>query len=254
MPEEESIFRKIKTRLLPPSSRSFHSCMGELRDANRIMREQNETLIAMLERAEGRNDELLRRLDGQSAELAGLRERLNRIDGSIGDISRECDIKARHDEVRFEAAARMLAGDDGLNETPLETRKRIFEYLSPAEGDRSLMQRANAKLMGRLDEICRENDLDYWFAYGTLVGTLARSGSIPWDDDIDICMMRDDIRKLSEACAKTGDVQLTLVYDLGAAMPTGSLQQHRRRHPLLHRRIDLRLGEGRIGGNRRQAP
>ena len=47
MPEEESIFRKIKTRLLPQSSRSFHSCMGELRDANRIMREQNETLIAM---------------------------------------------------------------------------------------------------------------------------------------------------------------------------------------------------------------
>lgn len=59
MPEEESIFRKIKTRLLPPSSRSFHSCMGELRDANRIMREQNETLLSMLERAEERNAELL---------------------------------------------------------------------------------------------------------------------------------------------------------------------------------------------------
>lgn len=215
MPEEESILRKIKTRLLPPSSRSFHSCMGELRDANRIMREQNETLLSMLERAEGRNAELLRRLDTQSAELADLRARLDRIDGGMGDISRKCDIKARHDEVRFEAAARMLAGDKGLDETPLETRKRIFEYLSPAEGDRRLMQRANAKLMGRLDEICRENGLDYWFAYGTLVGTLARSGSIPWDDDIDICMMRDDIRKLSKACAKAGDVQLTLVYDLG---------------------------------------
>lgn len=110
MPEEESIFRKIKTRLLPPSSRSFHSCMGELRDANRIMREQNETLLSMLERAEGRNAELLRRLDTQSTELADLRARLDRIDGGIGDISRKCDIKARHDEVRFEAAARMLAG------------------------------------------------------------------------------------------------------------------------------------------------
>ena len=109
----------------------------------------------------------------------------------------------------------MLAGDKGLDETPLETRKRIFEYLPPAEGDRRLMQRANAKLMGRLDEICRKNGLDYWFAYGTLVGTLSRSGSIPWDDDIDICMMRDDIRKLSEACTKADDVQLTLVYDLG---------------------------------------
>lgn len=135
--------------------------MGELRDANRIMREQNETLIAMLERAEGRNAELTSRIDAQSAELAGLRERLDRIDGGIGDISRKCDIKARHDEVRFEAAARMLAGNDGLNETPLETRKRIFKYLSPAEGDRRLMQLANAKLMGRLDEICRENGLDY---------------------------------------------------------------------------------------------
>ena len=213
--QNESIFRKIKMRLFPPSSRSFHACMGELRDANRSLSEQNKTLRSMLEQNDRRIDNLLSHIDAQSAELSDLRTRLDIIDSDIHGIGNKSDIIAKHNEVRFEAAARMLAGQDGLNETALETRKRIFRYLSPAEGDRLLMQKANAKLMSRLHEICTQNGLDYWFSYGTLIGTLSRSSSIPWDDDIDICMMREDIEKLSEACKDENDVQLTLVYDLG---------------------------------------
>lgn len=211
---DESLIRRIKTRLLPPSSRSFHSCMGELREANRLLAEQNENLRVMLERNKQQTDQLLRHIDAQSIELSDLREHINVIDNGINSVASKCDVMAKHNEIRFETAARMLY-DGGINETPLQTRKRIFRYLPNAEGDKLLMQQANAKLMSKLDKICQDNNLDYWFAYGTLIGTLARSSSIPWDDDIDICMMRDDIRKLSEACTKIDDVQLTLVYDLG---------------------------------------
>ena len=48
------------------------------------------------------------------------------------------------------------------------------------------------------DKICKKYDLRYSLAYGTLIGAIRHKGFIPWDDDIDVVMMRDDFEKLSE--------------------------------------------------------
>lgn len=98
-------------------------------------------------------------------------------------------------------------------DSPAEIRRRIFSLMPEAEGDARIMQKANAKLMFELDSICQKADLPYWTAYGSLVGTLSRNGFIPWDDDIDICMMREDVEKLQSLCNSDPNYQLTLVYD-----------------------------------------
>lgn len=49
--------------------------------------------------------------------------------------------------------------------------------------------------MKDIDEICRENGLRYYLHAGTLLGALNHKGFIPWDDDVDISMMRDDYEK-----------------------------------------------------------
>ena len=49
-----------------------------------------------------------------------------------------------------------------------------------------------------VDEICRDNDLQYMIFYGTLLGAVRHKGMIPWDDDIDIVMPRKDYTRLSE--------------------------------------------------------
>lgn len=51
-------------------------------------------------------------------------------------------------------------------------------------------------ILTELDRVCREHQLSYALAYGTLIGAMRHSGFIPWDDDIDVYMPRDDYEKL----------------------------------------------------------
>ena len=48
------------------------------------------------------------------------------------------------------------------------------------------------EILKKIDEICKELDLKYCLAYGTLIGAIRHKGFIPWDDDIDIMMPRKD--------------------------------------------------------------
>lgn len=43
-----------------------------------------------------------------------------------------------------------------------------------------------------IDKFCRENGIKYSIAYGTLLGAIRHGGFIPWDDDIDIIMLRTE--------------------------------------------------------------
>ena len=51
-------------------------------------------------------------------------------------------------------------------------------------------------LLFHFDEVCKKHKLRYWLAYGTLLGAIRHNGFVPWDDDIDVCMPREDYEKL----------------------------------------------------------
>lgn len=53
-------------------------------------------------------------------------------------------------------------------------------------------------ILKKIDEFCKFNNLRYYLAYGTLIGAIRHKGYIPWDDDIDIVMPRDDYEKFLE--------------------------------------------------------
>lgn len=56
-------------------------------------------------------------------------------------------------------------------------------------------------ILDAIDKVCRENKLRYSLAYGTLIGAVRHGGFIPWDDDIDVMMPREDYDKLKEIWA-----------------------------------------------------
>lgn len=53
-------------------------------------------------------------------------------------------------------------------------------------------------LATHLLEVCNKYNLKIWATGGTLLGAVRHKGFIPWDDDMDFCMMRDDYNKLVE--------------------------------------------------------
>ena len=59
-------------------------------------------------------------------------------------------------------------------------------------------------ILTELDRVCREHQLSYALAYGTLIGAMRHSGFIPWDDDIDVYMPRDDYEKLYDLWKQGG--------------------------------------------------
>ena len=58
------------------------------------------------------------------------------------------------------------------------------------------------KLFKRIEKICKQHNLTYWLEGGTLLGAIRHGGFIPWDDDMDICMPRNDYEKMLQLLIK----------------------------------------------------
>lgn len=54
------------------------------------------------------------------------------------------------------------------------------------------------QLMCEFDRVCRKYELKYYVISGSLIGVVRHKGMIPWDDDIDIGMPREDLEKLKK--------------------------------------------------------
>lgn len=60
------------------------------------------------------------------------------------------------------------------------------------------LQLVELDILKKFDRMCEKHGLEYFAAYGTVLGAVRHQGFIPWDDDIDVGMPRKDYERLAE--------------------------------------------------------
>ena len=62
--------------------------------------------------------------------------------------------------------------------------------------ERKAVWAVELRLLAQLDAVCRRYGLAYFAGGGTMLGAVRHGGFIPWDDDIDLFMLRRDYDRL----------------------------------------------------------
>lgn len=77
-----------------------------------------------------------------------------------------------------------------------ETREG--EYL---DEKKKKLFKVSIDILAEIKKVCQKHKLRYFAAYGTLLGAIRHGGFIPWDDDMDIWMPREDFIKFKKVAA-----------------------------------------------------
>ncbi len=91
--------------------------------------------------------------------------------------------------------------------------KHAYSYITGEEYDTSsntsfycgkikTIQQLEIEILKVIDDICVKHGIKYFLAGGTLLGAVRAGEAIPWDDDLDIGMLREDYEKFRKVCEK----------------------------------------------------
>ena len=79
--------------------------------------------------------------------------------------------------------------------------KNLSQYCSKLD----ILKKTEIEILKEIDRICKKNGIKYFLTGGTLLGAVRYGKSIPWDDDLDIGMLREDFEKFRKVCPQEID-------------------------------------------------
>ena len=116
----------------------------------------------------------------------------------MGKIKKKFNKKVSNiNSITLKPLFRKIIGWDEIDDCNNTIRYYLNNYFDickfpKAEGLLRKVQLADAELLRIVTDILSKHNLSYWLDYGTLLGAVRHKGFIPWDDDLDIAMSRED--------------------------------------------------------------
>ena len=150
---------------------------------------------------------IIGRLPSSKRSIVEVREQLSAIQTQISRLQECVDARCAHLEVGQYNVEKSLRAEILTNreqssimawsnyrkdgESSVDAHKRFFLSLPKATGSMRVIQRGCASLLSEFAQIAQQHNLQYWADFGTLLGCVRHRGFIPWDDDVDLGMMRE---------------------------------------------------------------
>lgn len=101
-------------------------------------------------------------------------------------------------------------------------RKKDFQVMNTLTFEE--IRTCQYELLEFMDAFCRKNNIQYYLAFGTLLGAVRHRGFIPWDDDIDVCMFRSEYERFKQSMLnETGNIRLITLDAAEYFFPFGRL-------------------------------
>ena len=163
---------------------------------------QTPKLVGIIEEQSRQLNDTRRHIDELLRQISSLNDRISNLDNRLTDRQRYTN---KLQQLYFDSLYRHATGKPDATD--------FYRELPRATGALRTYQLGCKKLLDILVGICKQNNLTYWFQSGSLLGAVRHGGFVPWDDDLDVGMMRDDIIKLRRLLRGNPDYKVTLFYD-----------------------------------------
>lgn len=98
-------------------------------------------------------------------------------------------------------------------ETMQQTKERVYLNMPKATGRLRNIQLAENHILQRVKKLCDENGIEFFLMGGTLLGAIRHKGFIPWDNDVDIGMLRTDFIRFQKVVQNDEELHCDYYYN-----------------------------------------